>query len=442
MRILDLKDLRKWLLLFAGGALLIGCAGGGTDVNTTNGGSNGATTGGDTRVPTVRLSGNGQLQFAVISGQGRRDIGSQIAVFRRISFQNSDTDFIPSLDQSNFPDMKCQLDNYKLNTRVFGVSIPGNANYREFVEFPFEVYSMEEVTDTGTAQLTNTFPALALTNPLATRLKIFPGRQTTLHIALDDAILLFDPAEGVVFDRDLFIEKNYDFRTNSIRSFISDMIAFDLTQMAPADRPFLNLDPDDGLAPVPADMVLFSGDSIGISAGFGTLESFELLDPIRIEKGLIQQGPVIGSSQAPGVYTLVETDPRDLSGLAKITALQGSWFPKDQVLANIPDFAMLAIPGSDDDNEQQLIAWNQNAAGQVTALWQGIVTYDGAGSGVFSLWPINQVDDGNATNEVDGVVKNLVVSTGVVVRGEFEATTGAISKFPFPKTGAFVVYRR
>ena len=71
------------------------------------------------------------------------------------------------------------------------------------------------------------------------------------------------------------------------------MIEFDVSALAGADRPALS-------NANRASMVHFSGDSIGISSGFDIDGSFEMLNPVVIDQGVIKRPVVLGGRQAPG----------------------------------------------------------------------------------------------------------------------------------------------
>lgn len=441
-----MKDSMKWLLCAFAAVFVAGCGGSG------DGRVPPPPPGPDRSAPTIVLGNTAGLTTTFISGQGRRAPGSLIAVIQRIAYQNNVDDIIPVLDQSTFPELKVELDAYSINSRTFSVSVPGDQGSRFMTQFPLEVFSLEQENDFGgTDLLTQNPPALLAEPPFDIQLRMFPGRYSSVQVNLDDAILNWD-GFGVTFDRDLFIFRNYNEFTNTMTSFLSDQISFDLSAMPAEDRPLMtNGDP--------AEAVLYSGDAIAMSRGFGFDGSFELLDPVRVEQGIIRPGPILGGVQAPGTYTLLELDPRDLEGLTKITALQGSWRSYKSVMTDFPVYSMVAMPNSGDDDRQTLLVWKHNPDGQITAMWQGTLRYTVAAgtpptTGFFSLWPIGQIDDADAANEVKGFVSNLItrptyatvngrrVVVGYdVLKGDYNVTeTNPL--FPFPLQGGFAVFRR
>lgn len=420
----------KWLILLAVLVAIVGCGGDNTGINTTG------TTGSTRTAPIVNLGDNGEIQFVVVSGQGRRAIGSNIAILKLVQFIDDEGEYVPTLDQSTFPEMKVQLDGYTVNARSFAVAVNPSQGFRFFNEFPLEINSIQQVTATGTQTVTTLFPAYLTDTPFDLAMTVFSGRQTSVQINLDDAMVTVGQSgiDTVAFvDENLFIDRNYDIRNDAIRGFMSDYVAFDLTNMPVDKRPTL------GSAET-ADMVLFSGDGIAQSAGFATQGSFELLDPIHVEGGIITPGPILGGSQAPGSYQIRETDPRDLLAIAQLTALQGPWKPFTSYLTNIGTYNMITFPNSDGDLDQQLVYWVMNSEGKITDLYQGVIRINASlNGGTFSMWPIEQVDDASVANEVDGTISGLQNISGVTKRGNWDVTSG---NFPYPKLGAFSVFRK
>lgn len=420
--------LSKWLILLAVLVAIVGCGGDNTGINTTG------TTGSSRTAPIVNLGDNGEIQFVVVSGQGRRDIGSNIAILKLVQFIDDSGQIVPTLDQSTFPEMKVQLDGYTVNARSFSVAVDPSQGFRFFNEFPLEINSIQQVTATGTQTVTTLFPAFLTDTPFDMDMSVFSGRQTSVQINLDDAMVTVVQS-GIdtvaALDEQLFTDRNYDVRTDSIRGFISDYVAFDLSIMPVDKRPTLG-------SGQTADMVLFSGDGIAQSSGFASEGTFELLDPIHIEGGIITPGPILGGSQAPGSYQIRETDPRDLLAVAKLTSLQGPWRPYTSFLTNLGTYNMITFPNSEGDLDQQMVYWVVNSEGKITDLYQGVIRInDTKSGGTFSMWPIDQVDDASVANEVDGTISGLQNISGVTKRGNWDVTSG---NFPYPKLGGFSVF--
>ncbi len=452
-------DLRNWWILAAAAVAVVGCAGKGVGGSTNGGTTAGNTTGNGRDVPTINLGSQGQVQTVFLSGQRDRAAGSQIAVIRLVQFTDPFGVSIPTIDQQSFPDLRIRLDSFTMNLRTFSVPL-GTLPVKVFTEFPFEIYQIEEEqADGSTVAVTNTFPAFLVTNPFDTNLAVFAGRQSTIQFKLDDATLQFDQGTGTVnFDSDRFVSQNYDPNINKIRAFLSDEFSFDLSAMPDNLRPTMT----DGR---PADRVFFSGDSIGQSQGFNTDTSFELLDPIRVENGILREGPILGGTQAPNTYTVLTDKATD--DITKITAVVGTWRDWTNVVSNFGSDVMLALPSSEETvtpategiDEQQIVYMHLNADGQITYMYQGILTYtrDGVGQitgGAIKMWPIDQVDDADASNQVNGVITNITggsyveqTSTGAITRyyakdGDFKLTDGIPAGFAMPSSGSFVVVRR
>src|SRR5204863_4932047 len=132
---------------------------------------------------------DGQIQFVVVSGQGRRAIGSNIAILKLVQFIDDAGNYVPTLDQSTFPEMKIQLDGYTVNARAFSVAVDPNEGSRFFNEFPFEIDSIQQITDTGPVTITTIVPAFQTDTPFDLSLTVFSGRQSSLQINLDDAMV-------------------------------------------------------------------------------------------------------------------------------------------------------------------------------------------------------------------------------------------------------------
>lgn len=434
-----MKKVLGWGLPMAALAIIIGCGGNGS-------GSAIVTTGGDGRTaPTVILNDIASVQTYFVTGQGRRQATSLVAVVKSLRYENSITEqFLPGLDFSTYPELHMRLDSYSDNSRIYNAIIPQGDTSLFYDSLPFEINRIDEVDNaTGqVTQLTSAAPAVFQNPPFTIGLRVFRGRTTTMQYNLNDGSLGFDPIAGAIFDSDFFLFENLDIQTGVIRGFFSDYISFDLSNMPAADRPLLA----DNTA---ADRVLFSGDGICHSSGLGATSKFEFLNPIKIEAGRIFGGVVLGGVTAKGTFNLLEDDPRDLNNIpitdvAKLTALKGTWVDHKEVIIPNSDFSVLAIPNTMESNEQQLVIYSANQAGKVTKMWQGVVRYGDGGDpkkGHFSLWPISQIDDASVANQIDGEVYDLVYVNDVVRDGKYTVTAGP-NTFPFPRQGQFTVYRK
>lgn len=449
--------MRNWWILAAAAVVVVGCAGkgvGGGSTGTTSG-SNG---GGGRDVPTVNLGSQGQIQAVFLSGQRDRAAGSQIAVLNLIEFTDPFGNAVPAIDQQSFPNLRVRLDSFTMNIRTFSAPL-FNLPVRVFTEFPFEIFSIEEEQADGTTQQVSArFPAFQVQNPFDINLPVFAGRQSAIQFRLDDATVNYDiGTDQLNFDSDRFVSLNYDPSINKIRAFLSDQFAFDLSAMPEGKRPTMS-------GGDPADKAFFNGDAIAIGNGFNTDTSFELLDPVRIQNGILREGPILGGTQAPNTYTVL-TDRSSIDP-TKITAVYGTWRDWTGSLSNFKSEVMVAMPSSEETvtpvtegaDEQQVVYFKLNDEQQIVEMYQGILKYlrDETGlitGGTIKMWPIDQVDDADAANQVDGFLQNFTIgtyveqtSTGPVTRyyvknGDFILNQG-ISGFPMATQGSFVVLRR
>jgi hypothetical protein len=426
--------LKNWIGALLLGALLTGCSGGDLGTGTTGGGGDGGSSGGGggRGVPTVNLGTNAQVQVLYLSGQGRRAPGSQIAVLKNIKVSNSVTDYAPTAQQGSFSPVRVQLDGYTINQHTF-TYVMAPRSVKTFTQFPFEVAQIDEENVGGGTTTLYAGPPVLVRPFFNINLPLFSGRQTTLTINLNDAILRYDPVGGVVFDRAQFENENYSPGENRINGTLSDMIAFDVSAMPANQRPRLQ----NGQ---PADMVHFSGDLIGISKGYDTPGTFELLNPALIDTGLIKRPVTLPGREAPGTYSVQEADPRDPFGSgSKITAMAGFYRPYTQVMSNIGDFAMVVLPNSRLGPDNQVVVFNRDGAGRITAMFQGVVRFSGASTGTVEIWSLDQLPDGTANNLVSGTL-SYTRSGGTVRTGTFTFTNPPPG-FKFPTSGGFVVLR-
>lgn len=425
-------------------ATVIGCGGQFVDINpggssgggSTSGGttSGGTTSGGGGRLyPAFTLPSNGVVQVAVLGGLDRRAVGSQVAVFDNLAFEEGVSDRIPDPSQNGFPSLSVVLDEYRLNTAEVAVQFGLGVSKRKFTDFPFQISKLMEVQPDGTATdiPIGASPIFASAAPYDVDMTVIPGRYTAIQLRLDNEIVKFTTLTGFVFDEDKFQSVNYN-STDKIPTFFSDYLSFDLTSMGAADRPSLT-------GGSPADQVYFSGDGIAISRGMGTGSSFELLAPISIQTGVVRLGPVIGGRQATNSYTLTDTNP----GLSTQAALTGIWRPHTEVVTGTGDVTMIAFPNNADTASQQLVIYRSSGS-TITAMWQGQVDYDEEGtSGTFKLFPVSTVDDAIPSSEVvTGTVSEVVKTDGAIRFGTWTVTGSTPGSWQFGNTGGFGVYRK
>jgi hypothetical protein len=424
--------LKNWIGALLIGALVVGCSGGDLGAGTNGGG--GGSTGGDggRGIPTVNLGSSAQVQVLYLSGQGRRAPGSQIAVFKNIKVSNSVTDFAPTAQQGSFAPVRVQLDGYTINQHTFTYTLAPRS-IKTFTQFPLEIAQIDEENVGGGTTTLFSGPPVLIRPFFNINLPLFSGRQTTLTVNVNDAMIQYDSVNGVAFNRTQFENENYSPGENRINGTLSDMVAFDVSGMPANERPKL-------LNGQVADMVHFSGDLIGISKGFDVPGTFNLLNPAVIDSGLVKRPVTLPGREAPGTYSVQEPDPRDpFGGGSKITAMAGFYRPYTEVLSNIGDFAMVVIPNSRLGADNQVVMFSRDGAGKIKAMFQGVARFSGASSGTIEVWSIDQLPAGTANNLVSGTL-NFAKADGIVRSGTFTFQDPPAG-FKFPTTGGFVVFR-
>lgn len=407
---------------------MVGCGGAGDGGGGTTGGGPGGGTGG---AFSVNLPASTDVQVLYLSGDNRRSPGSQYVELGLIRLLNSDTDFIPPT-QSGSP-IRLQLDGYSINSYNFAVTLPTGTPFKTYNMFPLRIDRVLEEDAAG--DLTQVFLGPFETVPaLDVDFTLFPGRQVSLAVYLNNGNTFVD-GTGFNFDRTEFERENYDPIDMRMNSFLSDFVAFDISSMAASARPQMN----NG---APAQKVFFSGDAIAMSAGVDTAGSFNMLFPATIDDGIIRNPIDLGGNRTPGAYTVVESDPRDPLGLGTITSLQGRWKDYTEVLNNTPDNALIVFPNSRRDLTMNAVLVRK-AGGTVTALWQGVVRWDGVStSAEVEVWSVDQIRSTDpAVNPAVGTVTVTVGTADQPSSGSYSFTTPPAG-FPFATTGSFLVFAR
>jgi hypothetical protein len=433
------------MAMAAAALLMVGCGGGdGSGGTATTSGASGGGSGITRAYPTFNLNATGGIvQVNYLSGSDRRSraTGSLVAVIDNVEFLDETRDRIPDFPQGVPKALNIVLDTPVVNATELPVTFSSDLSSRTFTEFPFSIRKLQQIQSDGTAGdvLTDPSPILTSASPFDARVRVFPGRYTSVQVRLNEQMLTFDPsnpAGGLTFDEDKFTAANYDLRTRSIRGFISDYLSFDISGVSAAQRPPMS---SGGFA----DRIHFSGDAIAISRGIGTTSTFELLDPVAIKSGVLRAGVQIGDRKAENTYTLNDTT----STGAAVAAMGGVWKEHTRMVNAAGDVTVIAFPNGDDDEAagQQLIIYRESA-GKVTAMWQGQVDYGTGGNpdgGVIKLFPISTVTSAVPSAAIaTGTVSNLVRSNGMVVRGAWTLTGAIPAGWTFPTSGEFAVYRR
>jgi hypothetical protein len=118
--------------------------------------------------------------------------------------------------------------------------------------------------------------------------------------------------------------------------------------------------------------------------------------------------------------------------------------PSRSPFLDVGTFECFMFPQSGSQNKQEIAMIARNGSGQITTMYFGEVNYS---SNTFSVWPIDQVDDGEASNELTGTVSALLDRNGAptsnpshVRSGTFTFDTGGLPP-GFSASGRFIVYR-
>ena len=449
--------MRKWALLSAAfAAVLAGCGGDGAGVGPGPGpGPQGSS------VNRALMMGDGsapaRVEVTFNTGQGRAP-GSPTAVLKRLNFV---TDPLPpvippgdsrnNIDTLLNPARHLQLDGY--TSQTIAVNIPlnnigfsGPVNSRDISEYRLDIDSLLiEQAGGGFQTVSGPGGQPVLLELFPANIVGFAGRTSSIQIFLDDAMLNFDGV-NVIFDRNLFEAVNLTDDGNGnfkMMAFIGDYIVFDITNVA--NKPTMS-------NASAATRVWFSGDSIALSGDVGTsAEAMEVLTPIAPPiEGLFLPPVVLPGGTGPGTYTLRQVDPRDLSNIARITALNGTWRdyvdpnPARSPFLNLGSFECFTFPQSLNQDRHDMVVLVRDGGGNITTMYFGEMDF---GSNTFAIWPIDQVDDGDASNELNGDLSGLVdvngspTSNHKSVRSGTLTITGGIPPVGFQTTARFIVYR-
>jgi hypothetical protein len=390
--------------------------------------------------PTVNLATNfADMQWTVVTGTGRRAPGEMIAKMQALDVRNSSEDLVITTKVIN-----ATLNSYALYSISDQFALPNGLAFKQYTLFPLKIQEISgEDTNGNPVSWAGFFSETFDADVMLAR-----GRDTVLQFNLNDAIIpTADPFTGPVFDRNLFELENYNPNTSKIEALFSDYVAFDISGMAPADRPNIVINA------TPAgecDMVLFTGDSVAISSGIDALDTFQILSPNfdpmdNIDTGQINSPTIIGGAPADGTYTLFEPDwslVDPTQGI--IVSLQGRWRPYTQVLGGIGSNMMVVFPNSRNDTENFSVVYiARDGAGAITALWHGVARFSGPNANEIRL---TRVRDALSLVEIDpavGVLSDFIMLNGEVTVGTFTfSALGLPVDFTLPLTGQFRVFRK
>jgi hypothetical protein len=428
--------LRNWWIVFVAAAVAIGCGGGGG-----NGG--GGTTGPVNPVPppNVVLAQAADLQWTIVTGQGRRAPGDLVATMNELNVRNDEFDVA-----STTKVISATLNSYALYSVNDQFQIANGEAFKQYTLFPLTVSSVvgEDVNSNPVNWTGNPGP---LREEFDADVMLARGRDTVFQVVLNDGVLpgTVDVNGDLDFDRTQFEIENYTDNLK-IESRFSDFVSFDISNMAPANRPeFIRAGAPDG----PADKIMFSGDAIALTQGADVLDSFMVIDPLidpllNQDRGMLVSPTVIGGVPNDGTYTLFEPDWSLIDPTQGIiVSLQGRWRPYTQVLSGIGSYMMLVLPNSRNNTESFTAVYiARDVNGNITDLWYGPVRFSGPNEAEIRL---TRVVDALAGVEVDPAVGTIsgYVAEGKTGTGTFTFPLGGVPvDFTFPLTGSFRIFRR
>lgn len=428
--------MKKWLIAFLAGAVVVGCTGGnggivGTTTGTTSGstGSTTGTTSGGRQLATVNLpSTAAQANIVILSGEGRRGSGDNHATFNVFQWGRGSIDIVPTVFQGSLAGIQCNLGGYTMNNTTFTQDLGDGVMAKNFTDLFLQVWDYGVEDQFGHVQSVYVGAPVSLPG-LPINATLVRGRQTTIQTYLNDSSIGF-AGGAITFDQTGWDNDNLPSGVTALPGFLSDFVSFDLTPMADADKPSMQVG---GLA----DKAMFTGDQTGLARGMKTVGSFDLYSQSFVESGVITPPVTIAGQPAPGTYNVYEPDPRGTPPTALlITAVQGIWRSYTEVLADVPSFNMLVLPTTKANGQHQVVAFNRSGSG-VSALWYGTVTLSGS-TGTVTLHPIKEL--GAPTTTATGTFDTFTMANGVVANGKFTMNTPPAG-WPFPTTGDFLVFR-
>lgn len=433
--------MRNWWICFVALAVAIGCGGGGT----TGGGGGGGGTTGQAPAPDVALSTDfANLQFTVVTGAGRRSPGTMVVGMGPTSplrVANGPFDILTAPGP-----VGATLNSYSLYSIATQKLVPAGSAFLTYSEFPLFINSLVGEDANGSnvnwsgEYTAGVFPADVM---------LHRGRDTVLQFALNDVTIpgLVSNPTRPDFDVNVFNQENLNSISGNIESLFSDYVAFDISAMGGLDRPNLIVNGNPG---PDADQILFTGDSIALSAGFDVLGTLMILDPRvqpvdNVDTGIINTPVDVGAGQTEGTYTLFEPDWRLIDPTQGIiVSLQGRWRPYDDVLTNIASFMMVVFPNSRNETDGFTAVYiARNGAGNITALWQGPARFTGPNANEIRLTRVRDIVGGLEISPAVGTLSGYVTANGEITSGTFTfPAIGLPGDFPFPLTGQFRVFRR
>ena len=285
--------------------------------------------------------------------------------------------------------------------------------------------------------------------PFAASLRIFPDRETTLPIFLNDAMIDVQRDEtgapfAATFEPDVFNQRN----GIPLQGFISDFLMFDVSNLG-ANRPTMSTG-------APANRVYFSGDRFALSdlgpSGYFEMLTDNLSNP---DHGQFQDPVTIGNSLSPGIYRTVVPDPTDPSHTNTITEIYGIFrnfidptMPSKSMVVNTGNFEVLLMPKTEDGEDLQMILVSLNGSKATNLYWGDAHLTTGS----FVAYPIADITNGSTAGSIQGTLSGFLDASGSpltvnsvavakqVRYGRYNITT--LLPAGFSRSGRLIVFRK
>ncbi len=466
--------MNKWALLsFAAALVIIGCGGsGGGGSHSSTGTSGSGAPGTNLSITIGKTNAQGQIfgtaDFTYLTGQGRAP-GDLTAIINYVQLQ----DQYGVVSQSLGAQATLPLTQFTAQQLELDVPFKGQ-NSRLFESYT-QVFSQFLVS----GESTPADPPAALTFPA--RIRVFPGRDTEIPIFLDDSMFVDTGSDPTNSAADLIaytyvspppspqtpVNSVFAYRNlnpalatatapaGEMGSYLGDYVGFDISAMPTAKRP--QLVTSNGANGQYATQVFVSGDNFAVVApstpggNAGTIQVLTLNSSTPIWGNYGPTNTIVGLPTS-GTYDLTESNPSDLTGESKIISLFGAWRPYTTVTTGAGLFEFITFPSSSDNNVQELLIMQRNAAGVIQNLYYG--TLDTV-LGQFQSFPVADIVNASANGELDGTIGNYVGKGGGSVsspdsirKGTYtfpakSPITGQSQTLPsgFQPSGTFVVFR-
>lgn len=420
----------------------------------------------------------GRVEVNYLTGEGRAFGDVYLEITRQTISDGLTTIARDSLSPLNIRLSGFQTLTARLNV-PFEVTSGGRPDSKLFTDLLFDPNRI--LTESSTGSLTDSGIAPGsvvdlngnsgvLPYTLDARIRVFPGRTTTVPLRVSSASFYPDPngSGSYVFDIDAFKSLNYETSgtdpdaINKVASRLSDFVRFPLTGLPEGERPQVR--DVDGSTVATAAYAYFSGDNYALSDapnGSGAGNYFQEVGDVFSEVVLGKWSLITGINTIyQGTYDLRDALPSDPTGVSRIVSTYGGFRDYNKVLSGGGAFDMVMFPNSseeytfegdisDDVNGRlgDIVAFTRDGSGNITHMWFGAVDL---GKGTFELFPIFYLgadpgDEGAQAARLTGTVSSYLNASGAgtvnpaSVR-RFSYTFGG-APAGVPSTGTATVFR-